>query len=326
MGRLKRSSFMKFAFSISVASGSLLFVSSSVDAISAVPDPPQNVGADVIGTTTDVYWQAPTNDGGSPVTSYAISASAGNPGTYSGMSSGILCSTTSLYCAFQPSTNTTTLYVFAMNSSGYSGPTAVSVPQAPSGDGYSNMATPGDGQITVTWGAFYASPGVSLSYQVVLTSDDLTYNGRKCVTTTLQCVFTGLSSKDKYLFIIQATDGHGGFTPAEETDLVSPLTSPTTGPKSLATPLLSKPIRSSSGVTLHWRMPNNSQVPASYFIFYGSSSRINSMDRLASKGSGKLIMTHLISGLSRTKQYFFIVEARLNGMTSKPSNRTSSIG
>ena len=223
---------LKFFLSFSIALSSLawsLAASSASSTSVSVPEPPQNVQADVIGNMINVYWQAPANDGGSSVSSYSVALNASNPGI-SSPSVVILCSTvaTSLNCSFTPITAPTSLYVFAVNSIGYSTGTGVSIPSYPLGESGYDIAIPGRGQITVKWDAYYASEGTTVSYQVVMRSHDIAYNGRTCATTALTCVFTGLPSNQTFAFIILGTDGHGAFTSPVTTALVSPLTSATT--------------------------------------------------------------------------------------------------
>ena len=323
----------EFALSALVVLSLLALAETVAGASSSVPDPPQNVQADIIGMTTNIYWQAPLSDGGSPVTSYYVSLVSTNPGISSPSGgTGTVCSTVaaSQNCAFNGSS--TTYYVFALNSTGYSAPAVVNVPSVPTGQVSALRTIPGHGQIEVTWDAYYASPGTALLYQIVMSSTDMTFNGHKCVTTTLHCVFKGLLAGIKYDFIVQATDGHGGFTSADVTGLVSTLTSatsPTTTAKpfaSLAAPYLSISQRTYTGVTLHWRMSASSLVPASYYIIFGTSPRFGSMHRLSVQGAGHKSMSYLVSGLRHKTRYYFIVEARLTGHTSRPSNRTTAIG
>jgi hypothetical protein len=300
----------------------LSFIPASAGASSSVPSAPLYAAGDIVGDTLNVYWQAPTDDGGSPITSYFVSETETNPVS--------LCSTvaTMTNCAFQPSLTTPSpLYVFAVNASGDSAPAVASIPPIPDGEDTSLTTVSGHGEITVNWIPLYTSPGVSISYQVVMSSNDLTYNGRKCTTNSLKCVFTGLLSKDKYAFIFQGMDDHGGFTLPDVTPLVSPLAGSTTPPsRKLLAPILSAPIQGPRVVTLHWRRSEASLVPTSYYVYYGTSSSLGLMNRILVSASRSPAATYRINGLSRSKRYYFVVEARLGGKISPVSNKVSSFG
>jgi YVTN family beta-propeller protein len=94
--------------------------SGTVSRIIFPPQPPANVTATPGNAQATISWTAPTNTGGSPITGYTATASAGGPSC---------TTTTATSCTISGLTNGTTYYVSvtATNAVGISDPSDVAV-------------------------------------------------------------------------------------------------------------------------------------------------------------------------------------------------------
>src|SRR5207247_3960788 len=118
----------------------------------SVPSAPQNLQASAVGKSITISWQAPTNNGGSPITGYKVYRSTSS-GTETGYVS--LGNVTS-YTNTGVTGGTTYFYkVRAVNSAGMSSPsneasaTSVSVPSAPQ----NLQASAGTNSVSLSWQA-----------------------------------------------------------------------------------------------------------------------------------------------------------------------------
>jgi alpha-tubulin suppressor-like RCC1 family protein len=172
------------------------------------PGAPSAVTATPGDSSASVDWSAPS-DGGSPITSYTVTAAPG----------GQTCTWTSgpLTCTVSGLTNgdSYTFTVTATNgvgtgpSSSPSSPvTPATVPDAPQGV----SAVPGVNSAAVSWSAPASDGGSPItSYTVTAADSTNPPGGQTCTWTSgpLTCTVTGLATGDVYTFTVTATNAIG---------------------------------------------------------------------------------------------------------------------
>ena len=171
-----------------------------------IPGAPVNVIASGTVRSATVSWNAPANDGGSPIQSYLVTASPG----------GSTCSTTSLSCSV-PNLISGSIYTFtvvASNSAWSSEPsspsTPVLIPQSAPDPPTNVTAIAADSSATVHWVAPKVTGGLAITnYTVTSTPSSLT-----CTTASLSCVVTGLANGTQYTFTVVATNSIGTSDPS----------------------------------------------------------------------------------------------------------------
>lgn len=180
--------------------------SASASPQASTPDSPTNVTAVPSDGSATVSWTAPTNDGGSPVDGYIVTASPGGA-TCTAVAPDTTCVITGL-------TNGTsyTFSVAASNDIGLSNSSSPSSAVSPaSAPGTSDFfqATPGDRTVTVNWTAPTSGPAIT---RYVISSPgrpsctvDLAVNP----AASLQCVFNGLTNGQLYTFTITSYAANG---------------------------------------------------------------------------------------------------------------------
>lgn len=166
-----------------------------------------------------VSWTAPASNGGSPITTYTVSASPG----------GQTCTTGgTLSCTVSGLTNNTnyTFTVVATNASG-NGPastasaavTPASLPDPP----YAIYGVAGNGQVTVAWTAPDSTGGYPVTGYTVTSAP----GGQTCTTTgATSCVVSGLTNGTAYTFTATATTMIGTGLASSASPPVTPSTNP----------------------------------------------------------------------------------------------------
>lgn len=179
-----------------------------------VPAKPSSPTATPGNASATVTWSAPTT-GGSPITSYAVTASPG----------GRTCTWTSgpLACTVKKLTNGTsyTFTVRATNAVGKgpaSTPSTPVTPFGPPGKPAAPNATAGNATATVTWSA-PATHGSAITRYTVKSS-----GGQKCTWTSgpLTCTVTKLTNGKRYTFTVKATNAAGTGPPSKPSNSVTP--------------------------------------------------------------------------------------------------------
>ena len=186
----------------------------------AVPGAPTGVSATAGSSSAVVTWSAPASDGGSEVTGYIVTPSAGAALTVGNV---LTANVTGL-------TNGTavTFTVRAINNIGNSAPsdpsssvTPISVPNAPT----SVTAVAGTNSATVSWAAPASNGGAAITGYTVTPSTGLVVTVGNVLTTTL----TGLASGTTLTFTVVAINSVGTSAPSSASPPIIP-TPPVAGP------------------------------------------------------------------------------------------------
>lgn len=190
----------------------------AIDAVA--PTKPLNVRASAGNGSATVSWDPPSSNGGSPITSYAVTASPGGAScTHSGPGGG--------QCVVTGLTNGTP-YAFtvtagnAVGSSPPSDPTAPVTPLGPPTQPRGVSASAGNGSVTVSWAAPSSDGGSPITAYTVTASPGevtCTHNG----PAAGQCTVTGLTNGTPYSFTVTATNAVGTSVASAPTAPVKPV-------------------------------------------------------------------------------------------------------
>ena len=275
--------------------------SNEVSAISlSLPTAPRSLTATPGNTQVTLGWLPPLNDGGSAITEYRIYR-----GTISNGES-YLTSVTGSTTTFLDSTvtNGITYYykVSAVNSIG-EGPfsneanaTPVGVPTEPQ----NLIATPDNGQITLTWQSPISDGGAAITgYRIYrgLSSGTETFLVQVGVTTGY--VNTGLTNGVTYYYYITAINTVGESNPSNEVS-ATPRTHPDAPLNLTAQP-------GNAQITLRWTPPNfNGGFPITEYKIYRSTSSGGESYLTSVNGT---TLTFTDTGLINGVRYYYYVSA-----------------
>jgi hypothetical protein len=192
-----------------------------------VPGAPTAVSATPGNAQASVAFTAPVSNGGSAITGYTATSS---PGGFTGTCSSSPCVVTGL-------TNGTsyTFTVHAINVIGDSTESTASAPVTPvtvPGAPADPVATPGDGQASVSFTLPASSGGSAITGYSVTSSPD----GIVAGCTGSPCVITGLTNGTSYTFTVHATNAVGDSTESASTAAVTPAALPGAPTDVTATP------------------------------------------------------------------------------------------
>ncbi|WP_418063738.1 fibronectin type III domain-containing protein [Pimelobacter simplex] len=179
----------------------------------ARPGAPTGVTATPLDRAAKVSFTPPVSDGGSPITSYTVSAS---PGTASATCSGSPCTVEDL--------DNGTAYTFTVRATTDNGDSAESEPSAPvtpatkPGAPTGVAAQPGDGEAQVSFTAPVSDGGAAITSYTVAASP-----GTASATCPgSPCTVEGLDNGTAYTFTVRATNGAGQSDPSASSAAVTP--------------------------------------------------------------------------------------------------------
>lgn len=203
------------------------------------PQAPLSVSARASNSSALVSWQAPANNGGSPVTQYTVTASPG----------GATCVTAVTNCAVLGLTNGTayTFSVVARNAAGDSAPSASSSPITPFGvpsEPLDVSASTLPGQVTITWTPPISNGGAPITGYTA----SVIPTGRTCTTTAFTCTISGLTNGTSYTVQVRANNAAGASLPGTAAERAIPV-----GPPGQVRGLAARPGKESALVS--WRAP-----------------------------------------------------------------------
>jgi len=173
-------------------------------------------------------------------------------------------------------------------------------------------ATPGDGQVALTWTAPASDGGGPITGYTATASP----GGATCATAgTTACTVTGLTNGTSYSFTVTATNAIGT-GPASNALSATPATVPGAPQSLTATPHRTK------GVVLAWSAPltNGGSAVTGYRIYRGTVS--GTWTLLASVGN---VTVYRDAATKKGVRYYYVVRA-LNAVgQSSPSNEATAI-
>ena len=184
----------------------------------AQPDVPTNVSAVAGHGVATLSWTAPVSDGGSPITSYTVSA-APNDGSCTAVAPATSCTVPGLKAGRSYSFTVTASNKYATSDPSTASPAVTPAePQAP-GQPTDVVAHSGGGSITVSWKAPAGNGGSPITKYVV-TADP---GGASCTVTgeVTSCVIAGLQPGAKYRFTVVAYNAVASSDPSEPTSAVT---------------------------------------------------------------------------------------------------------
>lgn len=179
---------------------------SAVVVPAVAPSPPTSPSAVAGDATIQVAWAAPTSDGGSPITNYVATATAGK--------SSLTCSTVDTECTITGAVNGTAykVSIVAINAAGTSKPAKVSgsvTPLGPPSPPLNLDATAGRGDAVITWDASANTGGKKIDSYTVTAHASEAGNGltQSCTTKRFgliapgrKCTIGGLNPGTTYTF------------------------------------------------------------------------------------------------------------------------------
>ena len=217
---------------------------------SVVPNAPTTITCVSENTQVVVSWVAPTNNGGSVITSYTVTNNAGvapvttidgtiTTATVTGLTNG----TPYIFTVFATNENGDSLS---------STPSSEIIPSTVPDKPTAVYATPGNKEATVYWTPPLNNGGSVISmYTITSSSDDTHPNGiTETVTDGTSSITKGLTNGTPYTFTVIATNGKGPSVVSDPSTPITPITIPD-APTQITCTL------GNTLINLSWNIPNN---------------------------------------------------------------------
>jgi hypothetical protein len=287
-----------------------------------VPDPPTGVTATAGNTTAAVSWTPPVNNGGSAITSYAITPTEqGGEGGISLPAINVSGSTTSTTVTGLENGSTYTFSVQATNAVGQGSPSAQSnaitpatIPSAPT----NVTATAGYAAATVGWTAPDSGGSAITSYTILPYLGSIAQTALQVTASgsATSASVTGLTIGSSYTFTVQATNAIGNGPASSQSPAVVPLPPPS--PPSSPTGVVAT--AGVGQVTVSWTAPTGGSAPTSYTVtpYVGGTAQAS----LQVNGNPPAV-TDTITTLTNGTTYTFTVTATNSAGSSAPSSTSA---
>ena len=278
--------------------------------LSTIPDAPTTITCVSENSQVIVSWIAPTNNGGSAITSYTVTNNAGvDPVTT------INGSTTTATVSGLTNGTSYTFTVFATNINGDSLPSIASseiipstVPNVPT----SVSGTSGNTQATISWTAPVATGGSAItSYTVTSNPGGLTKTTTDGSTTT--ATVEGLTNGTSYTFTVVATNIKGSSSASTASSEIIPSTVPNV-------PTSVSGTSGNTQATISWTAPV--ATGGSAITSYTVTSNPGGLTKTTLNGS---TTTATVEGLTNGTSYTFTVVATNIKGSSSASTASSEI-
>jgi hypothetical protein len=276
------------------------------------PGAPSSLAVASVGDSqANLTWVAPADDGDSAITDYLVEYKRVADISWSTFADG---TSTTAATTVTGLTNGTAynFRVSAINAIGTGSPSAtasgtpVTVPSAPA----IGTATPGDGQVTLTFSASSTGGSPITGYTVTSTPGSITATG-----SSSPIIVTGLTNGTPYTFKVTATNAIGTSPQSSASNSATPVATPNDAPSSLVA------TRGNAQVALSWTAPvdNGGSPITDYLIEYKASS---SGSWLTFSDGTSTATAATVTSLTNGTSYDFRVSA-VNALGTGPASSTA---
>jgi len=286
--------------------------------LGAVPAAPTGLSANSItATSVTLNWTAPTNTGGSPITSYRVEYKRSNVATYT-----VATASSSPYVLTGlTAASAYNFRVSATNVTGTSAATAVlnasttAVPAAPTAPRTLVAATTYSNALALSWTA-PATPGGTITSYEVQRNIAATWTSLATLAGTVTTyVATGLTPSTSYQFRVIASNATGSspasniLTVSTNNGVPATVTRPAAG--SLTT----------SGATLSWTAVTSPTLNAP--VTYNVNVYLSGSPTPLQSFTGLTVVSKVVTGLTTRTAYQFDVTAVSNGVSGTPTAKAA---